>query len=84
MTGSDLSAQNDAMHRTKGTCIGLLEGGRVNEWVVTEKLGDALKTKLLSRVVPRKSCFQWGETKKNKNLLVLVGYIAKKLQIFNP
>ncbi|CAC01860.1 putative protein [Arabidopsis thaliana] len=36
-----------AMHRTKGTFIGLLEGGRVNEWVVTEKLGDALETKLL-------------------------------------
>lgn len=47
-----------AMHRTKGTCIGLLEGGRVNEWVVTEKLGDALKNKLLSRVVQRKSCYQ--------------------------
>ncbi|OVA04636.1 hypothetical protein BVC80_1711g23 [Macleaya cordata] len=31
-----------AMHRTKGTFIGLLEAGRVNEWVVTEKLGDAL------------------------------------------
>lgn len=33
------------MHRTKATLIGLLEAGRVNEWVVTEKLGDALKTK---------------------------------------
>ncbi|KAJ1435852.1 Nucleotide-diphospho-sugar transferase [Sesbania bispinosa] len=30
---------------TKATFIGLLEAGRVNEWVVTEKLGDALKTK---------------------------------------
>ncbi|CAD5331837.1 unnamed protein product [Arabidopsis thaliana] len=39
-----------AMHRTKGTFIGLLEGGRVNEWVVTEKLGDALETKLLPQV----------------------------------
>ena len=33
------------MHRTKATIIGLLEIGRVNEWVVTEKLGDALKPK---------------------------------------
>lgn len=33
------------MHRTKATLIGLLEVGRVNEWVVTEKLGDVLKTK---------------------------------------
>ncbi|KAL4288351.1 hypothetical protein HN51_055918 [Arachis hypogaea] len=32
-----------SMHRTKATFIGLLEAGRVNEWVVTEKLGDALK-----------------------------------------
>ncbi|XP_010453775.1 PREDICTED: probable mannan synthase 11 [Camelina sativa] len=39
-----------AMHRTKGTFIGLLEGGRVNEWVVTEKLGDALETKLLPQI----------------------------------
>ncbi|KAI3864315.1 hypothetical protein MKX03_004523 [Papaver bracteatum] len=31
-----------SMHRTKGTFIGLFEAGRVNEWVVTEKLGDAL------------------------------------------
>ncbi|KAI3904125.1 hypothetical protein MKW98_021711 [Papaver atlanticum] len=31
-----------SMHRTKGTFIGLLDAGRVNEWVVTEKLGDAL------------------------------------------
>lgn len=43
-----------AMHRTKGTFIGLLEGGRVNEWVVTEKLGDALQTKLLPQV--KKPC----------------------------
>jgi beta-mannan synthase len=34
-----------SMHRTKATIIGLFEAGRVNEWVVTEKLGDALKTK---------------------------------------
>ncbi|KAM1175639.1 hypothetical protein ACFX2I_028022 [Malus domestica] len=34
-----------SLHRTKATLIGLFEAGRVNEWVVTEKLGDALKTK---------------------------------------
>jgi len=39
-----------SMHRTKGTFIGILERQRVNEWVVTEKLGDALKTKLLPRI----------------------------------
>ncbi|MBA0871592.1 hypothetical protein Goshw_027891 [Gossypium schwendimanii] len=34
-----------SLHRTKATFIGLLEAGRVNEWVVTEKLGDAFKAK---------------------------------------
>ncbi|GAB2234863.1 hypothetical protein Droror1_Dr00004130 [Drosera rotundifolia] len=34
-----------SLHRTKATLIGLLEAGRVNEWVVTEKLGDAVKNK---------------------------------------
>lgn len=37
-----------AMHRTKGTIIGLLETSRVNEWIVTEKLGDAAKAKATS------------------------------------
>ncbi|XP_045809958.1 glucomannan 4-beta-mannosyltransferase 9-like [Trifolium pratense] len=32
-----------SLHRTKATIIGLLEASRVNEWIVTEKLGDALK-----------------------------------------
>jgi beta-mannan synthase len=35
-----------SLHRTKATFIGLLEAGRANEWVVTEKLGDsAIKNK---------------------------------------
>uniref|UniRef100_A0ACD5UH20 Uncharacterized protein n=1 Tax=Avena sativa TaxID=4498 RepID=A0ACD5UH20_AVESA len=38
-----------SIHRTKATFIGLLEAGRVNEWVVTEKLGDILKMKLQSK-----------------------------------
>ncbi|KAI4302282.1 hypothetical protein MLD38_038055 [Melastoma candidum] len=45
-----------SLHRTKGTLIGLFEAGRVNEWVVTEKLGDALKTKSASK--PRKLRFR--------------------------
>ncbi|CAL0321963.1 unnamed protein product [Lupinus luteus] len=31
-----------ALHRTKATLIGLFEAGRVNEWVVTQKLGDSV------------------------------------------
>lgn len=34
-----------SLHRAKATLMGLLEIGRVNEWVVTDKLGDALKLK---------------------------------------
>lgn len=45
-----------SLHRTKGTLIGLFEAGRVNEWVVTEKLGDALKAKSASK--PRKLRFR--------------------------
>ncbi|XP_051134656.1 glucomannan 4-beta-mannosyltransferase 2-like isoform X2 [Andrographis paniculata] len=32
-----------SFHRAKGLAIGLLEAKRANEWVVTEKRGDALK-----------------------------------------
>ncbi|KAK8921785.1 Glucomannan 4-beta-mannosyltransferase 9 [Platanthera zijinensis] len=38
-------------HRCKAVFIGLTEAERVNEWIVTEKLGDMLKTKPLVNVV---------------------------------
>ncbi|KAJ8532814.1 hypothetical protein K7X08_015703 [Anisodus acutangulus] len=34
-----------SLHRSKATIIGLLEASRVNEWVVTEKLGNTMKQK---------------------------------------
>ncbi|CAA6665202.1 unnamed protein product [Spirodela intermedia] len=34
-----------SLHRLKAATMGLLEAGRVNEWVVTEKLGATLKAK---------------------------------------
>ncbi|KAF8403212.1 hypothetical protein HHK36_011311 [Tetracentron sinense] len=49
-----------SLHRTKATLIGLLEAGRVNEWIVTEKLGDILKTKA-SNKAPRKPRLRIGE-----------------------
>ncbi|MFQ6640287.1 hypothetical protein Gotur_015247 [Gossypium turneri] len=49
-----------SLHRTKATFIGLLEAGRVNEWVVTEKLGDGLKIKLGGKA-PRKPRFRIGD-----------------------
>ncbi|KAB1225321.1 Glucomannan 4-beta-mannosyltransferase 9 [Morella rubra] len=49
-----------SLHRTKATFIGLFEAGKVNEWVVTEKLGDTLKTKSGAKT-PRKPRFRIGE-----------------------
>lgn len=49
-----------SLHRTKATFIGLLEVGRVNEWVVTEKLGDALKAKSATKA-SKKPRFKLGE-----------------------
>uniref|UniRef100_A0A7N0SYT1 Glycosyltransferase 2-like domain-containing protein n=1 Tax=Kalanchoe fedtschenkoi TaxID=63787 RepID=A0A7N0SYT1_KALFE len=49
-----------SLHRTKATFIGLLEAGRVNEWVVTEKLGDAFKM-ISAKKAPRKPRFKIGE-----------------------
>ncbi|KAJ4971321.1 hypothetical protein NE237_004420 [Protea cynaroides] len=47
-----------SLHRTKATFIGLLEAGkRVNEWVVTEKLG----TKAAAPKASKKSLFKFGE-----------------------
>ncbi|KAL4311381.1 hypothetical protein GQ457_01G015860 [Hibiscus cannabinus] len=58
-----------SLHRTKATFIGLLEAGRVNEWIVTEKLGDALKTKAAVKA-PRKPRFRFGERLHVLELLV--------------
>ena len=49
-----------SLHRTKATFIGLLEVGRVNEWIVTDKLGDALKTKAAVKAF-KKPRFKIGE-----------------------
>ncbi|XP_014512065.1 glucomannan 4-beta-mannosyltransferase 9 [Vigna radiata var. radiata] len=58
-----------SMHRTKATLTGLLEAGRVNEWVVTEKLGDALKTKSGGKA-PRKPRIKISERLHFLELLV--------------
>ncbi|TKY48610.1 Glucomannan 4-beta-mannosyltransferase 2 [Spatholobus suberectus] len=60
-----------SLHRTKATFIGLLEAGRANEWVVTEKLGDsvnnkskagdAAKNKINVTKAIRKTRFKFGE-----------------------
>ncbi|XP_008787118.2 glucomannan 4-beta-mannosyltransferase 9-like [Phoenix dactylifera] len=40
-------------HRCKAVFIGLTEADRVNEWIVTEKLGDMMKAKSISTVVKK-------------------------------
>ena len=47
-----------SLHRTKATLIGLLEAGRANEWIVTEKLGDALKNKAAADAANKKTPFK--------------------------
>ncbi|KAI4364220.1 hypothetical protein MLD38_020342 [Melastoma candidum] len=49
-----------SMLRTKATFTGLLETGRVNEWIVTEKLGDAMKAKAAAKL-PKKPKLWFGE-----------------------
>ncbi|CAH2074268.1 unnamed protein product [Thlaspi arvense] len=49
-----------SLHRTKATFIGLLEGGRVNEWIVTEKLGD-LKAKSATKAPKKLLRFRFGD-----------------------
>ncbi|TKY53042.1 Glucomannan 4-beta-mannosyltransferase 9 [Spatholobus suberectus] len=58
-----------SLHRTKATIIGLLEASRVNEWIVTEKLGDALKGKGGGKA-PKKIRFRIGERIHMLELLV--------------
>lgn len=50
-----------SLHRTKATLIGLLEAGRVNEWVVTEKLGNVLKMKSANKASTKKSFMRMWE-----------------------
>ncbi|WOL01047.1 putative mannan synthase 11 [Canna indica] len=48
-----------SLHRCKAVCIGILEAGRVNEWIVTEKLGNAPKAKQSSTVAKKSPSKFW-------------------------
>lgn len=50
-----------SLHRTKATIIGLLEASRVNEWIVTEKLGGALKAIAATKTPRKLRLFKIGE-----------------------
>ncbi len=47
-----------SLHRTKATFIGLFDLGRVNEWIVTEKLGNIMKYKMSSKLSGKRSLFR--------------------------
>ncbi|KAI4349029.1 hypothetical protein L6164_009683 [Bauhinia variegata] len=49
-----------SLHRTKASITGLLETSRANEWIVTEKLGDAVKGKSATKA-PKKPRFRFGD-----------------------
>lgn len=49
-----------SLHRTKATFIGLLDAKRSNEWVVTEKLGDALKNNKSNAKAAKKFKFNFN------------------------
>ncbi|XP_047096476.1 probable glucomannan 4-beta-mannosyltransferase 3 [Lolium rigidum] len=49
-----------SFHRTKATFIGLLELRSVNEWVVTEKLGNSSKTEPVPQILERPCYRFWG------------------------
>lgn len=50
-----------ALHRSKAAIIGLLEANRVNEWVVTEKLGNTMKQTKYNARTPKKPRSQIAE-----------------------
>uniref|UniRef100_A0A7N0U7J9 glucomannan 4-beta-mannosyltransferase n=1 Tax=Kalanchoe fedtschenkoi TaxID=63787 RepID=A0A7N0U7J9_KALFE len=50
-----------SMHRTKATFIGLFEAGRANEWVVTEKLGDVMKSKANAKAASKRPRFKFTD-----------------------
>ncbi|KAL8094777.1 glucomannan 4-beta-mannosyltransferase 1-like isoform X1 [Apium graveolens] len=50
-----------SLHRTKAAIIGLLEASRVNEWIVTEKLGNTNNQINKSKVWFFRSRFRCGE-----------------------
>lgn len=72
-----------ALHRTKGTIIGLLGTRRVNEWIVTEKLGDALKVKGGDGKGLKKSQFRIGDRYKIDSIYNVTFNSGENLCLFS-
>ncbi|EYU29872.1 hypothetical protein MIMGU_mgv1a023425mg [Erythranthe guttata] len=69
-----------SLHRSKAAIIGLLEANRVNEWVVTEKLGNTMKQPKNNKA-PKRSRFRFGE--RVQILEILVGMYLLHCAIYN-
>ena len=72
-----------SLHRTKAIFIGLLEAGSINEWIVTNKLGDALKTKEVAKSF-KKPQSKMGErcALMHQNFHLLSFHLHIKLKLF--
>ncbi|KAM0024545.1 putative glucomannan 4-beta-mannosyltransferase [Helianthus debilis subsp. tardiflorus] len=72
-----------SFHRSKATIIGLLGANRVNEWVVTEKLGNTTKPKCSVRA-PKRTRSRLGERLHFSELIMglLLLYVACYDMIF--
>ncbi|XP_051130616.1 glucomannan 4-beta-mannosyltransferase 1-like isoform X1 [Andrographis paniculata] len=68
-----------SLHRSKAAIIGLLEANRVNEWVVTEKLGNTMKQKYTK--APKRPRSRIGE--RVQILELLVGLYLLHCAIYN-
>jgi beta-mannan synthase len=67
-----------SLHRTRATLIGLFDiGSRVNEWVVTEKLGNILKYKMSSKHSGKRSLQRYMS-----NLLLKSWKLGDRLNIW--
>ncbi|KAF8772574.1 hypothetical protein HU200_005533 [Digitaria exilis] len=60
-----------SFHRTKATFIGLLELGSVNEWVVTEKLGNSNGTKPVPQILEKPPSRSWDRWTMSEILVAL-------------
>ncbi|GJN41198.1 hypothetical protein PR202_gn00543 [Eleusine coracana subsp. coracana] len=60
-----------SFHRTKATFIGLLELGSVNEWVVTEKIGDPKSTKPVPQILEKPHCRFWDRCTMSEILVAI-------------
>ncbi|KAK2418218.1 glucomannan 4-beta-mannosyltransferase [Trifolium repens] len=73
-----------SLHRTKAAIIGLLEANRVNEWVVTEKLGNAMKQRNNARPPTSTTRAWWSRiTERIHPLEIIVGMYMLHCAIYD-